>query len=381
MCDYTLIQSAKKIANTPDVILVDEAHNSKSYQYEQLFGRFPDAVKIGFTATPVRLGRKQLGSTYDDIVVGVEVDWLIEQGYLSPYKLYCNVNVDFSDVKVSKGDYDVTQLSKLMEHERVYQETTDLVQTKLSTNKIIIYTVSIKSAEETARYLCDAGFSAAAVSSKTPKKEREETLEGFKNNDLQILTNAYLLGEGVDVPDCDAVIDLAKTKSLARYVQKTMRCMRADPDNPNKVALIYDMVGNALEHGLPDQKREWTLQPDKKKGQGEATVKVCPDCFTVCYVVTKTCRECGHLFPEREKEVFDMGQTLEFTEMQRKVNEWKEKPYDFYKELDCWGDIELFRKAKGYKFAWSLRKAIELKVEYPSKYQKQVQMFIRKKGV
>lgn len=71
-------------------------------------------------------------------------------------------------------------------------------------------------------------------------------------------------------------------------------------------AIIIDHVGNVARHGLPDAKREWSLDRREKRGSGEAenTTRTCVDhkvegvvtaqgCYSVFERFLKVCPFCG----------------------------------------------------------------------------------------
>ena len=98
--------------------------------------------------------------------------------------------------------------------------------------------------KHTANLFNQASIVAAHVDGETQKSERREIIEAFRYGDIQVLCNAELFGEGFDVPNCDCVILTRPTQSLTLFIQQSMRCMRPNPDNPNKVAIIIDHVEN-----------------------------------------------------------------------------------------------------------------------------------------
>lgn len=53
----------------PDYLLIDEAHHSEADSYQALYEKFPQAVRIGFSATPKRLDGKGLDNSYDHIIL------------------------------------------------------------------------------------------------------------------------------------------------------------------------------------------------------------------------------------------------------------------------------------------------------------------------
>src|SRR5690606_14490816 len=83
---------------TIDMIIIDEAHKRT---FSKLFPHFsPNARVFGFTATPSRIGKKdQLAETYDDLVVGVEIAYLVDNKFLATPKYY-GVKADLSGVRM-----------------------------------------------------------------------------------------------------------------------------------------------------------------------------------------------------------------------------------------------------------------------------------------
>jgi hypothetical protein len=90
------------------------------------------------------------------------------------------------------------------------------------------------------------------------------------------------------------------------------------PDNPDKVALILDHVGNVITHKLPDRKMRWTLdrrECNSKKDNDGIPVRVCPRCTYVYESIYKTCPFCG-FYPQpqsRSKPNFVDGDLTELT--------------------------------------------------------------------
>ncbi len=93
------------------------------------------------------------------------------------------------------------------------------------------------------------------------------------------------------------------TKSLAVFLQQVMRSMRTFPGK--KQAVIADHANNWSLHGLPDDRREWSLEGRAKRKRGEAAndatpVHQCPICYQVTYSNRVTC-PCGHVFAAKDR--------------------------------------------------------------------------------
>lgn len=118
----------------------------------------------------------------------------------------------------------------------VYKAYAERVREKHKRSVIFVKTVEIaeRLAEEVSGGYC--------ISTHTKAKDREEILEKFKGNTSEhlVIFNVSVLGRGFDSPNCEAVAFFTPTRSLIRYMQFVGRCLRPDPDNPQKEAFVYD---------------------------------------------------------------------------------------------------------------------------------------------
>jgi superfamily II DNA or RNA helicase len=371
MCKVAMVQAACRRleeCGNPALIIVDEAHHSISSSYRRIFEAFPDARRLGLTATPQRLDGKGLGAVFDDIVEGVTAKWLIENGYLAPFRLFSLPLADFSCLKVERGEY---AMGDLMEKKAIYGNTVDSYRRIADGRKAIAYCPSVESARMTAAEFSLGGYAAAFLSGETPGAERREKMEMFRRGDIQILANCELFGDGVDIPDCSCAILLRKTKSLTLYIQQSMRAMRFQP---GKVAIIIDHVLNCAEHGLPDAGHPWSLDGSKlNRTCGGPDVKACPECFAVVERSAEICPLCGHAFERggprmaAGAEMVD-AELADVTDGLRKAERLRAMRYADYKSIGDFAGLDAFRKARGYKFLWTIRKALELGIGIPAKY-------------
>jgi len=361
-CSVSMVQTVSRRLHTtekPDMIITDEAHHALASQYKSVYEKFKDALHLGFTATPIRLKEGGLKEVFDDLVISVSAQWLVKNKYLSPYKYYRNIVADFTNLKVIRGEYDIRQISTLMETNIVYRKTIELYQENANDKQTICYCPSVLSAEMTAALFREKGHSAIALNAKTPKDERAKAIQSFRDGETKILCNCELFGEGLDVPDVECVVLLRKTKSLTLFIQQSMRAMRYKPE---KTAIILDLVGNCNEHGLPDEERTWSLEM-KEQEEGEAPIKQCPKCKAIIPLATKECH-CGYEFPVYETDQSEVDEDEieleEVTVQQVKVERLRRMPTSYYKTLTTWNDLDEFRIAKGYKKGWTYYKATEL---------------------
>lgn len=364
-CSVSMVQTVSRHIDKlpePQIIITDEAHHSTANSYKKIYEAFPDALRLGFTATPCRLNAGGLGEVYEDLITSVSTQWLIENHYLSPYKYYSVKLADTSGLHIKAGDYKADEVAELMQNSEIYGETVKQWEKLAKGKKTIAYCASVEAAEETAEQFRQAGYTAASLSGSTPKEQRTQIMQDFRDSKIMILTNCELFGEGLDVPDCECTVLLRPTQSLTLYIQQSMRSMRYMPD---KTAIIIDHVGNCYLHGLPDDNREWTLEP-KAKQQNMVKIRECPMCFSVYPPTKQKCPYCGYAavkeIQRKEKKTVE----IDLVEMQRQEDIKNTKYTDLTAET--WSDVERIRKARGYKIQWAVRFAVLHEIPVPHKY-------------
>ncbi len=376
ICMVQTLARRPERTDKPQLIITDEAHHSTASSYRKIYDAFPEAVRVGFTATPVRLGEGGLGAVFDDLIDSVSTSWLIENHYLAPYKYYSYKLADTAGLHTRAGEYVQAEVSGLMEKTKIYGDTLACWQKFAAGKKTIVYCASIKASEETARVFTTAGVRAVHLDGTTPKDRRAAAVNAFRRGEIDVLCNVDLFGEGFDVPDCECVILLRPTKSLTLHVQQSMRSMRY---RAGKTALILDHVGNVFEHGLPDDVRTWSLESKKRGERGRIHVRECPMCFSVMPAPAAVCTECGYIWTKEERAALETDAAAEIIEINSaevRRRQLKEMPFDSYKRMKTFEELHEFGAARGYKFLWSLRKCRELGIPIPPKYEFMVRRFI-----
>ena len=375
-CQISMVQTVSRRLGrhswTPKLIITDECHHSLSNSYKKIYEYYPDAIRLGFTATPCRLDKNGLGEIYESMVEGVSTKWLIENHFLAPYKYYSAKIVETDGLRTSHGEYVAADVTELMNKRVIFGQVLDNWRKFANGKKTIVYCAGIELSKKTAEQFAIHNIPAAHLDGTTPQDRRQRVIQAFRNGEITVLCNVDLFGEGFDVPDCECVILLRPTLSLTLHIQQSMRSMRY---KENKTAIIIDNVGNVYRHGLPDDQREWSLKGKRKKEKAEIKIKQCPVCFACLPGNAKECTQCGHEFVLAEAERAEMEKINAELQEIKAVDILRAKPYEEYKNIDNWDDMERFRKAKKYKFMWSIRKCIELGITIPNKYNYLVRRF------
>jgi superfamily II DNA or RNA helicase len=340
----------------PDFIIFDEAHFSMANTWQKIIEKFPDAYIVGLTATPCRLDGKPLGATYDTLIQGATTRDLIDQGYLSHYRYFAPTVADLSGLKRKGSDFDPDSASEILMQRAVYGDVIESYRELADGLQTICYCSSIKHSEAMAEEFRAAGINAIHFDGNTPTGERKQIVQDFRDKKITILCNVDLISVGFDVPDCWCCILLRPTMSTALAIQQSGRALRPQE---GKTAVILDMVGNYLRHGLPDDPHEWSLDSSIKprneyREDGQLSVRQCEKCFFTFKSGPDKCPNCGAEIKKTRQEI----ENIKNIHLKEIKQERKEKAVEAVKKVDSiqecknLSEIMAFAKMKGYKPGW-----------------------------
>ncbi|MDR3561233.1 MAG: DEAD/DEAH box helicase [Negativicutes bacterium] len=317
----------------PIIIFPDECHHAAAATWRKLLAAYPDAFVIGFTATPARMGGQGLGDIFQSLILGPTVKELISWGNLAPFKYFAPpVAADFSGLRVKMGDYVQSDVTLAMDKSEIIGDLIEHYKKLAPGARAVCYCASVAHSQHTAEMFRQAGINALHIDGETHDLVRKAAINDFKTGAIKILCNVDLISEGFDVPAMEAVILARPTQSLTLHIQQSMRPMRPDSDNPGKVAVIIDHVGNVYRHGLPDEDREWSLEGVKKKSTGpkqEFPLRQCDKCYAA-HRPAPVCPICGYVYPvedraEPEQKAGQLSEVLDVERRQKKIEVGKAK--------------------------------------------------------
>jgi len=332
-----------------DLIIIDEAHISGAESYKKVC-EFYQCPVIGFTATAKRLDNKPL-SIFTEIINGVSGDELIERKLIAPYDLYApKLDINLQNVSMSGSDFNNDELANVMLDRKIYGDIIKYYKKLANGKQAIAYCTNVKHSQSIRDLFIENGISAVHMDANTPEKEREKIMEDYKNNKYQILCNCNLISEGITVPECECCLLLRPTQSETLYIQQACRCLTP---KEGKRAIIIDYVGNCYAHGMPTEKRIYSLDDCGKRirnpnREPEVTCRECSNCFRVYRGTDPICPYCG----------FDNKKT------HRQIKEEKEAELERIEKIEkkqkrmevgmAKGREELIRIAKerGYSIGW-----------------------------
>lgn len=313
----------RSLPRDPDLIVYDECHAQYKSTLDYM-AQYPDAVKIGLTATPFTKG---MGKHWDGMVNVIPTRKLIEEGHLIQPKMYVAKSPDeaelgltsfgeFSDESASTagirivGDVVAEWIGKTHEHFG-------------GPAKTIVFSPTVDHGRELCAAFQTAGYNFQQVSYlDRSDEERAAKIDEFRRPDSMIhgLVSCGVLTKGFDVPDCLIGISCKPyRKSLSSHMQEIGRLMRPAPGKT--VALWLDHAGN-LERFALDMFDVWDngageldkaeKRDTEKRERNEMTRQrvVCPECSGA--LRGNICTGCGWEKPARSTITEEEGVLVEF---------------------------------------------------------------------
>ncbi|WP_300560812.1 helicase-related protein, partial [Companilactobacillus sp.] len=309
----------------PNLIIVDESQHTRAKTYTDILDYYGNVPRLGFSGSPWRMNGQGFDDIYPAMIEGPSVKWLINNYHLAPFTYYAPQTLE--GFKKRNGEYDKKSVDEVL-GSKIFGDAVSSYISNANGKQAILYAHSVEYSKRYAMAFKEAGVNAASVDGKTPKAERNQIINDFRNGELKVLCNNDLISEGFDVPNCEVVIMCRPTASLVLYLQQSMRCMRYVD---GKQAMIIDHVGNYMRFGLPDDDREWSLTGRNSKGKVEAPdIHNCQHCYQVFYDWTSDnrCPYCGELKPEADPRTPEGKKQIEQAKMVKIANRKVEKDDD-----------------------------------------------------
>lgn len=72
-------------------------------------------------------------------------------------------------------------------------------------------------------------------------------LRRFARGDLTVLLTAHRISEGIDIRAVDTIVLFSAARARLETIQRLGRCLRIDPTNPTKRAIVVDFVRADIE--------------------------------------------------------------------------------------------------------------------------------------
>ena len=347
----TLSRRVERV-KSPDLVVWDEVHHIGAKTWGKVYDCFSGAYHIGLTATPCRLDGTGLDKWFSKMVSGPSVQWLIDNGFLSQYKIFAPGNIDTSSVHSRMGDFITSELLAVVDRPTITGDAIKHYKKLCAGKRAIVFCVSIEHSKHVVEQFNANGIPAEHIDGETDKHHRDAAIQRFSSGKTIILSNVDLVGEGFDLPAIEAGILLRPTQSLGMYIQQSGRALRPYPGK--ECAFILDHAGNCQRHGLPCDDREWSLKGSKgtdKQSASSVKIKACPRCYAVQFSGKEACSYCGYEFEKSPRKVdYEDGNLVEVDlQAARRTRLTEQGKADSFESL-----VALGRK-RGYKrpYLWA----------------------------
>jgi superfamily II DNA or RNA helicase len=296
-----------------DLVIIDECH---IIQYEVLLPLIKCKL-LGFTATPVSNRKdnyyynfelKQMFTTpfadaieftkdfalseiFDDIIVGIPIQQLIEEGFLVPDENYI-IPIDddsfifdkFGEVLNSDEVFDADyQMDVLDNYNEYCKGKKTMIFTQNTTLNKYIYDIFVEAGVPNC-FMYD--------SVNDTYFNRSEVVEKFRNTEGAILFNVGVFTKGFDVTDVECIIVSRRVSSLSLWIQIVGRGSRTTDKIFKDKFIVIDGGNNISRLGKWSDNFDWEKLfwgKDDYKAKKEAPEEM-----------LKECDGCGELMPERQ---------------------------------------------------------------------------------
>ncbi|MCD6346926.1 MAG: DEAD/DEAH box helicase family protein [Bacteroidales bacterium] len=255
-----------------DLILVDEGHHSTAASWRQVFGRFPNARIINFSATPTRADGQLMEGR---VIYSFPVVRAIRAGYVKRLTAKMLRPTELTYIDQSSGNERTIGLQEVIalgqqdaEFRRgivMSEETLSSIvdcsigelrrlrhETGENHLKIIASALNIDHCIQITEAFRARGLRAAYVHSREGQDANQRVFMQLENHELDVIVQARMLGEGFDHKYLSVAMVGSIFANLSPFVQFVGRIMRVveqnQPDSPlNRGVVVFHAGANVAQ--------------------------------------------------------------------------------------------------------------------------------------
>lgn len=355
-----------------NVVIMDETHLLGA-QRERIIRHYKEqgATLIGLSASPERTDGQDLSDLYDDFIEGLSPGELMDMGRLSGYVLHTPSKPDFSQLRVSGGEYMKADVESFMESKaQIVGDMVDAYKNHAMGKRHLLFATSIKHSNQIVEAFKNGGVTAVHIDGGMDDSDRNKLIKAWARREINVISSVNLFLAGFDAAqasgDDKAVVesmsDGRPTKSRPVQTQKIGRTTRVKPDGSD--AIIFDHSCNtfhpdgSIHHGTPDMAITWQWRGREKKGPGGSGERAIPvrQC-EVCYFVSRpseVCPACGHRHEIKSRMVEEVEGEL-FTVTREELRGVQKQERQLQGKAQTLDELVAHGRRKGYKnpHAWA----------------------------
>lgn len=314
-----------------DLVIIDEAHN---LQFTKIIENYEGEV-IAVSATPVTMKKESyykckycetkydkettccnkdvqkytlnvsLKRWYGELIEGVRIESLINQGFLTPvHNLSCD-NKNLDKLKTdSSGEYTNKSQNEVFNNLASTENLLANYEEHCNGKKTMVFNSNIESNNEAIKMFKLKGYEVRGFDSKT-KGSRKEIVQWFKDTPNGILMSVGVFTTGFSVDDVEAIILNKATQSLSLYHQMVGRGGRITKKIFKPFFLCIDLGGNLGRFGSWSDNVDWETIYNNEK-EKKTRIRELED-FIVCHncdslIESYDCEVCGAKEPPKRKD-------------------------------------------------------------------------------
>ena len=265
-------------------LIADEVHHLGADNLQNIFN-INSSRRLALSATPERQwdeqGNQIIFNYFGKTIFEYDLQQAINDGYLAHYTyhpLFAEMNQnefqEYHELTKQIGQetakhnqkekqtgmkLPLTSFHKRLLEERalIKKKTVDKINVfetwcnSIKQNQILLFCEDTEQMDDLIEILNHTGKKYAKYKSDMSNSQKIQSLNFFKNGDIELLLAIRCLDEGLDVPDCSACIIVSSSTSVREFVQRRGRVLRAT--NSLKIAKIFDIIVIPHSDYLPEQ--------------------------------------------------------------------------------------------------------------------------------
>lgn len=334
------------------VVIFDEAHLATADTRLAILESYPDAIRLGFTATPARKSGKSLGVAFDCLIPGRSMRELTAAGTLVPLRIFNTPIVTTNELKAvpkdADNDYQTAALGELLSRPKLVGDALENWLRIANRKRTLVFAVNKAHGAALLDAFQRRGIPAEMLTDQDDEATREEVIARLECGSTQVVVNCFLMSYGVDIPSVECIVLARPTRSLIMFLQMTGRGLRPSPETGKADCVLIDH-GHVVESlGLPQSDFPWTLDAARnvnrealehaRKVTPEA-MRTCPECSAIWMTSEQghACPECGWKPAAKSKAITVQQADLEeMADQEAAIEATDERVAKFYRMACGW---------------------------------------------
>jgi len=354
---------------TIDFFIQDESHSLYKKFTEYMTQTINNVPLLSISATPWTPGMLEI---YDDLVLSETTQELIDMGFLCDYVVYGTDDIDLSNVKITRGDYDEKEILKKVNTGKVIGNVIETWLRRGENRRTVAFVHNIAHGVAVRDEFISNGVTAECVTAYTDPEDRKAIFDRHDSSETKILINCTLLSKGWNSVSTTCMILCRSTKSETLFTQCVGRVLRVSPCG--KDAIILDHSQTFATLGFPTdiiktelvsgEKKDKSAQKKEELEREEKAPKPCPNCGFMHNVFR--CEKCGHE-PKLNPRVQMIKAELKKLERKAKTPaEQRNKDWSNENKQLFFGSLLQHAHFKKYKKGWAAMNYKEYFSVYPN---------------